>query len=57
MDEDNLKNLSFSELANLGEREWRMWVYFQFRGIDSKLKWVIRILLALAGALFGIRLL
>jgi len=56
MDENDLRNLSFSVLANLDEKEWRMWVYFQFKWIDNKLKWMVRILLALVGAVFGFKL-
>jgi len=56
MDENDLKNLDFNQLANLTEREWRIWVYLQFKSVDTKLKWIVKILLALVGAVFGFKL-
>jgi hypothetical protein len=57
MNEDNLKNLDFEQVKNLDETSWRLWTYMQFRDINKKLGWVIKILLVLVGAVFGIKLL
>jgi hypothetical protein len=57
MNEDNLKNLDFEQVKSLDEVSWRLWTYMQFRDINKKLGWVIKILVALVGAVFGIKLL
>jgi len=57
MNEDNLKNLDFEQVKSLDEVSWRLWTYMQFRDINKKLGWVIKILLALVGAMFGVKFL
>jgi hypothetical protein len=56
MKENNLKNLDFEQVRSLDEVSWRLWTYLQFRDINKKLGWVIKILVALVGAVFGVKL-
>jgi hypothetical protein len=53
---DEFQNLSFEQVKQLDEASWRLWTYLQFRNLDKKLSWVIRVLLALVAAVFGLKL-
>jgi hypothetical protein len=53
---EEFENLSFEQIKELDEVSWRLWTYLQFRNLDKKLSWVIRVLLVLVGAVFGLKL-
>jgi hypothetical protein len=53
---EEFENLSFEQIKELDEISWRLWTYLQFRNLDKKLSWIIRVLLVLVGAVFGLKL-
>jgi hypothetical protein len=53
---EEFQNLSFEQVKQLDEASWRLWTYLQFRNLDKKMGWVIKILIALVGAVFGLKL-
>jgi hypothetical protein len=55
MNENDLNNLDFEQVKGLDEVSWRLWTYMQFRDINKKLGWVIKILLALVGTVLGLK--
>ncbi|TDA32075.1 MAG: hypothetical protein DSO04_02905 [Hadesarchaea archaeon] len=53
---EEFQNLNFDQVKELDEASWRLWTYLQFRNLDKKMGWIIKILLALVAAVFGLKL-
>jgi hypothetical protein len=53
---EEFQNLTFEQIKQLDESSWRLWTYLQFRNLDKKIGWIIKILLALVAAVFGLKL-